>query len=237
MAEPHLGGVRAPRGRCCPWLFSGQFQRHPKLEDRPAPRARSAWILYFLERAEQVLDKQRYWISRGQEFTSFGNAGANQLDLDTLDIPVSRSATTSTAASSRTRHGVNSLDDIGEDNVMCETDYPHSDSTWPDYIDVARDVIRTLTPEVQGTKALRGNAERLYRFTPAEASGAGVTRAPGLVTIDREAGIGSGSCVMYARCVRPGRRGQGVRRGPADRRPRRAVRIAVEAPVPPTPSS
>ena len=35
-------------------------------------------------------------------------------------------------------HGIASLDEIGEDNVMCETDYPHSDSTWPDCIDVAR---------------------------------------------------------------------------------------------------
>jgi predicted TIM-barrel fold metal-dependent hydrolase len=50
---------------------------------------------------------------------------------------------------------------------MCETDYPHSDSTWPDCIDVARDVIKGLPENVQ-YKLLRGNAERLYRFTPAE---------------------------------------------------------------------
>jgi hypothetical protein len=30
------------------------------------------------------------------------------------------------------------LDIIGEDNVMLECDYPHSDSTWPDTIHVAR---------------------------------------------------------------------------------------------------
>ena len=35
-------------------------------------------------------------------------------------------------------HGIASLDEIGEDNIMCETDYPHSDSTWPDCIDTAR---------------------------------------------------------------------------------------------------
>ena len=50
---------------------------------------------------------------------------------------------------------------------MCETDYPHSDSTWPDCIDTARRQIADLEPEVQ-YKMLRGNAERLYRFTPAE---------------------------------------------------------------------
>ena len=51
--------------------------------------------------------------------------------------------------------------------MMCETDYPHSDSTWPDCIEMARSRIGDLPPEVQ-YKLLRGNAERLYRFTPAE---------------------------------------------------------------------
>ena len=50
---------------------------------------------------------------------------------------------------------------------MCETDYPHSDSTWPDSIEVVQKQIAHLTPEQQ-YKILRGNAERLYRFTPAE---------------------------------------------------------------------
>ena len=50
---------------------------------------------------------------------------------------------------------------------MCETDYPHSDSTWPNCIDVARDTMKDLPERVQ-YKLLRGNAERLYRFTPAE---------------------------------------------------------------------
>jgi hypothetical protein len=31
------------------------------------------------------------------------------------------------------------LDIIGEDNVMLEYDYPHSDSTWPDTVNLARD--------------------------------------------------------------------------------------------------
>ena len=51
---------------------------------------------------------------------------------------------------------------------MCETDYPHSDSTWPNCIDVARDTMKDLPPEHVQYKLLRGNAERLYRFTPAE---------------------------------------------------------------------
>jgi hypothetical protein len=64
-------------------------------------------------------------------------------------------------------HGIASLGEIGEDNVMCETDYPHSDSTWPDCIGTARRVIKALPDDTQ-YKLLRGNAEKLYRFTPAE---------------------------------------------------------------------
>jgi predicted TIM-barrel fold metal-dependent hydrolase len=67
----------------------------------------------------------------------------------------------------RDEHGIKSIDEIGEDNIMCETDYPHSDSTWPNCIDAVKKQIGHLSPEVQ-YKILRGNAERLYRFTPAE---------------------------------------------------------------------
>ena len=69
-------------------------------------------------------------------------------------------------------HGIASIDEIGEDNIMCETDYPHSDSTWPDCIGVVQAPHRDLPEPVQ-YKILRGNAERLYRFTPADAAGAG----------------------------------------------------------------
>ncbi|MFD0850825.1 amidohydrolase family protein [Actinomadura adrarensis] len=50
---------------------------------------------------------------------------------------------------------------------MCETDYPHSDTTWPDSIQVIKNRIGHLPAGTQ-YKILRGNAERLYRFTPAE---------------------------------------------------------------------
>ncbi len=53
--------------------------------------------------------------------------------------------------------GLRSLDIIGEDNVMIETDYPHSDTTWPNSIGVARKLVAGLPVETQ-YKILRGNA-------------------------------------------------------------------------------
>jgi predicted TIM-barrel fold metal-dependent hydrolase len=69
--------------------------------------------------------------------------------------------------------GLRCLDIIGEDNVMVEVDYPHSDTTWPDSIEVATRLVKDLPADTQ-RKILRGNAERLFRFTPTEPA------APGL---------------------------------------------------------
>lgn len=63
--------------------------------------------------------------------------------------------------------GLRLLDIIGEDNVMLECDYPHSDSTWPNSIKIVKDIIKDLSEETQ-YKILQGNAAKLYRFTPAE---------------------------------------------------------------------
>jgi predicted TIM-barrel fold metal-dependent hydrolase len=155
-------GASRTSGTMLSWLFSGLFQRYPNLKIALS-EGEVGWMPYFLERAEQVLDKQRYWVKRGQTF--MGHAG-NGADLDTLDIRQSfRDHVYGCIIEDH--HAVKSLDEIGEDNIMCETDYPHSDSTWPDCIAVARNTMKDLPENVQ-YKLLRGNAERLYRFTPAE---------------------------------------------------------------------
>ncbi len=154
-------GASRTSGTMLSWLFSGLFQRYPKLKIALS-EGEIGWIPYFLERAEQVLDKQRYWVSRGVAFD--GHAGTD-VDLDALDIRGDY-AEHVFGCFIHDEHGIASLDEVGEDNIMCETDYPHSDSTWPDCIEVVQKQIAHLTPGQQ-YKILRGNAERLYRFTPA----------------------------------------------------------------------
>ena len=46
---------------------------------------------------------------------------------------------------------------------MIETDYPHSDSTWPNCLEFAHKQLAGLNDELK-YKVLRGNAERLFRF-------------------------------------------------------------------------
>jgi predicted TIM-barrel fold metal-dependent hydrolase len=56
-----------------------------------------------------------------------------------------------------------SLDAVGVDNVTFETDYPHSDSTWPHTKKVAEDIMRDLTQE-EVDKICRTNAIRMLRL-------------------------------------------------------------------------
>jgi predicted TIM-barrel fold metal-dependent hydrolase len=173
MANLTWGAMRTS-GTMLSWLFSGLFQRYPNLKIALS-EGEIGWIPYYLERAEQVLDKQRYWVQRGAKFMDHATSNLDDVDLDTLDVrALFRDHVFGCFIDDA--HGIASIDEIGEDNIMCETDYPHSDSTWPDSIQVVRNRIGHLPPEVQ-YKLLRGNAERLYRFTPAEPpvlAGAGV---------------------------------------------------------------
>ena len=62
-------------------------------------------------------------------------------------------------------HGLRNLDQIGVENVLVETDFPHTASTWPN----SRDVMREQT-EAAGLddatveKITRGNARSLFRL-------------------------------------------------------------------------
>jgi len=153
------------------WLFSDVFDRFPGLQIALS-EGNIGWMPYFIERAEQVVDKQRHWAKRMNVQLYGGASGTGSLDmvpqadLDTLDVR-RRFREHIHGCFIEETAGLRCLDIIGEDNVMVETDYPHSDTTWPDCIEVATALVRGLAPETQ-RKILRGNAERLFRFTPAE---------------------------------------------------------------------
>jgi predicted TIM-barrel fold metal-dependent hydrolase len=58
--------------------------------------------------------------------------------------------------------GKHDIYQIGEDNLIFETDYPHNDSTWPHSVATAQELTAGLTAE-QRRKVLRTNAAKLYR--------------------------------------------------------------------------
>jgi predicted TIM-barrel fold metal-dependent hydrolase len=63
----------------------------------------------------------------------------------------------------RDRHGLESLERVGVDNITFETDYPHTDSTWPDTKVIAEEMMGHLPDEVV-YKIVRGNAIRMLHL-------------------------------------------------------------------------
>jgi predicted TIM-barrel fold metal-dependent hydrolase len=156
-------------GTLLDWLFSGNFDRFPRLKIALSEGS-IGWIPYFLERAEQVIDKQRFWASR---FDIDMNAshergeekGEAKFNLDTDIRRLFKDHVFGTFIEDHA--GLRLLDIIGEDNVMLECDYPHSDSTWPDTVNPANKWLGDLPEDVQH-KITVGNAARVYDFTPAD---------------------------------------------------------------------
>ncbi len=60
-------------------------------------------------------------------------------------------------------HGLASLDEVGVDNVTCETDYPHSDSSWPDTKAIMTELLAGLD-DATVRKITRDNAIRLLQL-------------------------------------------------------------------------
>jgi predicted TIM-barrel fold metal-dependent hydrolase len=168
MANFSLGMIR-PAGCLMDWIFSGLFVRYPNIKIALSEGS-IGWIPWVLERAHQVYDTQRHWVAKGQ---ALGNVGPvqrydTQIDTDTIDVYRDyREHFYGCFIDDAT--GLSMLNIVGEDNVMIETDYPHSDTSWPYSLKLAHERLDAagLSPDIQ-YKILRGNAERLYQFTAAD---------------------------------------------------------------------
>jgi predicted TIM-barrel fold metal-dependent hydrolase len=126
------------------WLFSGKLVQFPKLKIAYS-EGQIGWLPYALERADDVWLEHRAW------------AGVQDIVPEAPSTYFKRQVY---GCFFRDQHGLNSLDAIGEDNVTFETDYPHTDSTWPHTKKVAEEMMEGLTEE-QVYKIVRGNAIRM----------------------------------------------------------------------------
>jgi predicted TIM-barrel fold metal-dependent hydrolase len=158
---------------CIDWLFSGVLERFPNLKICMSEGG-IGWIPWVLERSDYTYDRQRFWASgrevTGDMFSGVELAGENESSSD------GSTGLTSVPSDLFRQHiygcfidepnGARMIDHIGVDNVMVEADYPHTDSSWPNSIEISRHQVAHLAPADQH-KVLRGNAERLFSFTPA----------------------------------------------------------------------
>jgi predicted TIM-barrel fold metal-dependent hydrolase len=129
------------------WLFSGILVRHPKLT-LAYSEGQIGWLPYALERADDVWLEHRAW------------AGVKDLVPEPPSTYFRRQVY---GCFFRDRHGLESLDSIGVDRVTFETDYPHTDSTWPHTKKVAEEMMAGLDAETV-YKIVRGNAIRMLQL-------------------------------------------------------------------------
>jgi predicted TIM-barrel fold metal-dependent hydrolase len=127
-------------GSLADWLASGVYVRHPELRVIHA-EANIGWIPYFLQSADQTWGHQAWTYFDTILPEPPSSYFRRNVSVTFLDDPV----------------GVRLIDDIGLENVLLETDYPHADGTWPDTRAVAARQLQNLTDE-QIYKVVRGNA-------------------------------------------------------------------------------
>jgi predicted TIM-barrel fold metal-dependent hydrolase len=126
------------------FLFSGVLVRFPTLK-LAYSEGQIGWLPYILERADDVWREHRAW------------GGVADIVPEPPSTYYYRQVY---GCFFRDRHGLDSLEQVGVDNITFETDYPHTDSTWPDSKAVATSMMGHLPADVQ-YKILRGNAIRM----------------------------------------------------------------------------
>ncbi len=145
-APAGVGGVLAfnnAMASMADWLYSTLLMRFPKLK-LAYSEAQIGWIPYALERADAVWDHHDAWIHQRR-------SGRMPEPPSTYYKGRIYGCFTSDD------HGLKNIDAVGEDNVCFETDYPHTDTTWPNTLPYVEHFRKFLTEE-QLYKVLRGNA-------------------------------------------------------------------------------
>jgi predicted TIM-barrel fold metal-dependent hydrolase len=129
------------------FLFSGVLVRFPDLK-LAYSEGQIGWIPYILERADDVWLEHRAW------------GGVRDIVPEPPSTYYYRQVF---GCFFRDRHGIASLETVGVDNTTFETDYPHTDSTWPHTKKVAQELMAGLPDDVVH-KLVRGNAIRMLEL-------------------------------------------------------------------------
>jgi predicted TIM-barrel fold metal-dependent hydrolase len=128
------------------WLFSGLFERFPTLKIVYS-EAQIGWIPALLERADRKWELNPAYYDANAVRRKPSSYYYEHVYGCFIDDPF----------------GARNIDATGEDNVMLETDFPHSDTTWPTSQANAEKELASLT-DAQKEKAMRLNAIRVFNL-------------------------------------------------------------------------
>jgi predicted TIM-barrel fold metal-dependent hydrolase len=126
---------------CTDWLFSGILDRHPGLRVAFSEGG-AGWVPYLLEQAEYT-------------FKTYRDA------LPARRPPREVFARHMYACFLRDDAALVSLDSIGEEKLMWESDYPHDSTTFPRSRERLQEIMLQL-PDATAAKIVEGNARRLF---------------------------------------------------------------------------
>lgn len=149
-APPAVGSTLTFANACyslVDWLMSGVFNRFPDLVIAYS-EGQIGWIPYVLERADIVWEENRAWGGVADKVT---------------EPPSELFRRHVYGCFFNDAHGLRNLDAIGVERVTYESDYPHSDSTWPHTRQIAEEQMKELDPEVIEL-IVRGNAIRMLQL-------------------------------------------------------------------------
>jgi len=124
-------------------IFAGVLEHRPNMK-MVIGEAGTGWIPYILDRMDAEWEDQ-----------------FKELDLKMKPSEYWRRQCYATYQSDPI--GVKLIDELGEDNIMWGSDFPHPDGVWPDSQEYIRRELGHL-PEATRRKIVCDNAAKLYRF-------------------------------------------------------------------------
>jgi predicted TIM-barrel fold metal-dependent hydrolase len=126
-------------------LLSPVFHKFPQLKIALSEGG-IGWMPYILERVDFVWERHRYW---------------NDVNFDAR--PSELFAKHIYGCFIADNAGIEARHRIGVDNIMFESDYPHSDSQWPHTRKYIEEALANV-PDEEARKICELNARTLYRF-------------------------------------------------------------------------
>lgn len=126
------------------WLFSGKLIEFPELR-LAYSEGQIGWIPYVLERADMVWEHHDAWMHTKERIP---------------EPPSTYYWDRIFGCFTADHHGLVNLSAVGENNICFETDYPHTDTSWPFTKEYVEKMVVGLSEEVI-YKVLRGNAIKM----------------------------------------------------------------------------
>ncbi|AXI76302.1 amidohydrolase family protein [Peterkaempfera bronchialis] len=130
-------------------LLSPVFHKFPDLKIALSEGG-IGWMPYMIERIDYVWERHRWY---------------NQVNRDVRPSELFRDHLFGCFISDNA--GIHSRHLIGVDNIMFESDYPHSDSNWPHTRKILESALAEV-PDEEAHKMVEWNARKLYNFPRTE---------------------------------------------------------------------